>query len=308
MKKLTVFLTIILFILLNSGLEGQCTGALSLQLIGSSTGGNVATTITAQPASLTTISLGTPFTLSVSATGSNLTYQWLKDNVNMGTAHAASYTVNSATSADAGNYTVIVHGDCGIDRTSDIALVQLTPLPLRWLDFQAKLMGNYQIQLNWITISEINVKHYVVERSADGINFAPILKPTPANNTLSENNYRAIDEQPINDVNYYRIVSTDFDGKQNYSEVRSINKVGGEIEFKVFPNPSFSKSILTISTNCNEVFDFELADFSGKIVFQAYKLKGNLVELSGINLAAGVYLYECRTNNKRVKGKIVVGD
>ena len=308
MKQFPLFLILVLNIVFQKDLTAQCSGALSLQLIGSSTGGNTATTITSQPTPFTKISVGSPFTLSVAATGSNLIYRWLKDNIPMSTANAASFTVNSATSTDAGNYTVIMHGDCGIDKTSEIALVQLTPLPLTWLNFQAQLIGNNKVQLNWVTVSEINVKDYVVERSVDGLNFSSILKPINANNSLSENNYSAIDEQVNDGINYYRIGATDFDGKLNYSAVRSINTVGAEIDFKIFPNPSASKSILTISTNSSDAFDFTLFDFSGKIIYQVFKLKGNLVELSGINFASGVYLYECKTINKSVVGKIVVGD
>ena len=306
MKYFSFILFFVVRVVFQNDLNAQCVGALSLQLTGSSTGTNTTTTITAQPTPLTKISIDSSFTLSVSATGSNLTYQWWKDNEKLNFITLSSYTVTSASYTDAGNYKVVAHGDCGVDITSDFALVQLTPLPLSWLDFKTKLIANNQVQLDWITISEINVKQFIVERSADGINFEPIIKPIIARNTLSQNNYSAIDAQPFSGLGYYRLKELDFDGRQTYSQVRSINNVEAEINFKIFPNPSSMNSVLAISTNWNEDFNFELFDVSGKIVYQKFKLKGNLIELNGMSLAGGVYFYNCKTLKNTVTGKFVV--
>ncbi len=188
------------------------------------------------------------------------------------------------------------------------AVQTLTTLPLTWLSFQTKLLANKQVQLEWKTASEINVKNFVIERSADGLNFTPILNPINAHNTLSDNTYSTIDEQPLSGVSYYRIVETDFDGQFNYSQVRSVNNIGGETQFVVFPNPVTAKSVLSISTNWNENFDFILTDLLGRVIYNAENLKANLVELKDLSLLSGIYLYECRTNKALVIGKIVVKD
>lgn len=79
--------------------------------------------ITAQPAPVT-VNVADPIALSVTATGIPVpTYQWYKDNVAIVGATAASYTVASATTADAGSYTVVVSNGIGSPATSDAALV-----------------------------------------------------------------------------------------------------------------------------------------------------------------------------------------
>ena len=70
---------------------------------------NEAVVITAQPASQTLCS-GSNATFSVTATGTGLTYQWQKGGVNIPGATSSTYTINNVTTADAGNYTVIVSG------------------------------------------------------------------------------------------------------------------------------------------------------------------------------------------------------
>ncbi|MCC6970256.1 MAG: immunoglobulin domain-containing protein [Phycisphaerales bacterium] len=68
--------------------------------------------ITTQPQSQT-ISLGSPVTFSVVATGPSLQYQWYKNNATIGGANASSYTINSVVQNDAGDYYCMVSNSCG---------------------------------------------------------------------------------------------------------------------------------------------------------------------------------------------------
>src|SRR5258708_31813728 len=78
---------------------------------------NVPPAITSQPNSLT-LCAGNPAVFSVAATGSGLTYQWLKNGANLansGTisgATTATLTINPAKTADSGSYSVVVSGMC----------------------------------------------------------------------------------------------------------------------------------------------------------------------------------------------------
>ncbi len=66
---------------------------------------------------------GTPLTLSVTATGSNLLYQWKKNGTNISGATSRTYRINSVTATTAGSYTVAVSGTCAPAQTSDPAVV-----------------------------------------------------------------------------------------------------------------------------------------------------------------------------------------
>jgi hypothetical protein len=70
------------------------------------------TTIVTQPANLATCA-GSNITLSVEATGANLSYQWRKGGVNIAGANSSTYTINATTVADAGSYDVVITGLCG---------------------------------------------------------------------------------------------------------------------------------------------------------------------------------------------------
>ncbi len=55
---------------------------------------------------------GDSVTFSVSATGTGLTYQWLKNGTNIASATNSTYTIPSVTPADAGTYSVRLSGSC----------------------------------------------------------------------------------------------------------------------------------------------------------------------------------------------------
>ncbi len=84
------------------------------------------TNISTQPVSQTKNS-GQTLTLSVVATGNNLSYQWQKNGVNISGATAATYTKANITTADAGNYSCIVNGECGGTKTSNVAVITVNP-------------------------------------------------------------------------------------------------------------------------------------------------------------------------------------
>jgi len=75
--------------------------------------------ITTQPASQT-VCAGSPATFSVMAANA-LSYQWRKGGVAIGGATGSSYTLPSASAADAANYDVVVSGICGTAVTSNAA-------------------------------------------------------------------------------------------------------------------------------------------------------------------------------------------
>ncbi len=98
---------------------------------------NPVTTITTQPAASTTQCAGTTVNLSVAATGTgSFAYQWKKGGVNVTNggniagATSATLSISSATTADAGNYTVVITatGGCGTNPvTSNTSVLNINP-------------------------------------------------------------------------------------------------------------------------------------------------------------------------------------
>ena len=85
-----------------------------------------APTITVNPVSQTKTA-GELVTFNVVATGTGLTYQWLKDGTDISGATSNIYTKNPVLVSDAGDYTAEVTG-CGVTRTSTIATLTVNPI------------------------------------------------------------------------------------------------------------------------------------------------------------------------------------
>ena len=91
------------------------------------------TEISRQPAGLT-VDEGKPFTLSIAAAGSTLTYQWNRDGVEIAGATASEYTVPSASKSDGGAYTCVVSGGCGVVTSSVASVVVMGGTSVNELD------------------------------------------------------------------------------------------------------------------------------------------------------------------------------
>jgi plastocyanin len=87
---------------------------------------NAASSFTTQPASQT-VTTGAAVTFTAAASGSPApTFQWRKNGSNITGATSASYTIASATTADAGIYTVVTTNATGSATSNDAVLTVIT--------------------------------------------------------------------------------------------------------------------------------------------------------------------------------------
>lgn len=105
-------------------------------------------------------------------------------------------------------------------------------MPVTFTSFTAE-KKQQNTQLTWTVENEVNVASYVVERSADAEKFEPIGKV----NAAKKYSYQFVDEYPTDGTNYYRIASTDVDGKKQYTQVIKVNFASQNKPATVYPNP-----------------------------------------------------------------------
>ena len=77
--------------------------------------------ISTQPSSATDCE-GSNVSFNITATGSNLTYQWQLDGTNISGATSASYSITGIATGDAGNYTCVVTNACGTVTSNAVSL------------------------------------------------------------------------------------------------------------------------------------------------------------------------------------------
>lgn len=104
-------------------------------------------------------------------------------------------------------------------RISIIEGTSCSVLPVELLSFHGKV-SERKVYLNWITQSEINNDYFTIEKSKDAINYEFLTNVSGAGNSNVPVQYTAIDEEPFNGINYYRLTQTDFNGtKETFSPI-----------------------------------------------------------------------------------------
>jgi uncharacterized delta-60 repeat protein len=176
-------------------------------------------------------------------------------------------------------------------------LTSAGPLPVTLTDFTATLKNNI-VALQWQTASEQNLSGFIIERSADGNNFSPIGNVTAKGNSNIKINYAALDQQPLQGINYYRIKIFDTNGKFVYSKIVFVN-MKGLFTLRIFPNPA-GNTLFVQANGENEKALFKITDITG------HKLKEinvTLNETASIpidisTLPKGIYNLVLLKNNK----------
>jgi hypothetical protein len=174
--------------------------------------------------------------------------------------------------------------------------------------------GNYSdgfIQLGWSTYSEINVDHFDIERSTDGINFRQVGRVGTAGGQLSSrNNYTYMDITAQRGNNYYRLAIVDNNGNYTYSKAIMVNvDVKGISVMIVYPNP-FSRRV-KIRVNCDkaEKVMVNVINSNGILMSsqQAETTVGdNNIDVTKVeSLPGGIYFIEVVSSTRSLKTKVM---
>jgi len=124
--------------------------------------------------------------------------------------------------------------------------------------------------------NEINISHYSIERSADGLKFSEI--GIVSSNQINE--YHFNDLNPYSENNYYRIIGLENNGYKNYSKVVKVAFDKEEASITVTPNPIGNDRTLHMNFKNMLKGDYQLDiyDWSGR------KVGGNTFNVKNENI------------------------
>ena len=169
-------------------------------------------------------------------------------------------------------------------------------LPISLIYFKGKSENTKNI-LEWSTTSEINNDYFNIEKSNDALNFVSIGQISGVGNSNIQIFYQFIDVFPSQEINYYRLKQTDFDGKFSYSEIISINNKFSDINIFVTNN------ILYIKANESTFKEIiKIYDITGREVFNS--LVKSQINLS--SLVKGIYTYRLISKNNIFSKKFII--
>ncbi|MDW7693829.1 T9SS type A sorting domain-containing protein [Flammeovirgaceae bacterium SG7u.111] len=183
--------------------------------------------------------------------------------------------------------------------TADLVL---TPLPVTLINFEAALLENNTVQLDWETGTEIGNDYFSIERSAEGRHWAELDQVEGAGNSTDLVSYSFYDDQPLSGTSYYRLKQVDFSGEFFYSKVVSVRReVGVKSEVIVYPNPTMGEVMIEGSPSELEyltVYNAFGADITHLISIEMTSEAKAVVDLS--QLQAGFYFLKNKTVSTKV--------
>jgi N-acetylmuramoyl-L-alanine amidase len=186
------------------------------------------------------------------------------------------------------------------------AVAYLTPslvLPVRGLDIAGKNIEKYNL-VNFTTLAEIDTKHFVVERSENGIIFSSISDYIlPKGNANQGATYQFIDKN-ILPVGYYRIRVIDNDGSISISKIIAIKQLKKDQLFALGNNPA--TTTLRLNLNSKEAYQITLVNSIGQVVFKTTTSNTQSFSTNVSSFARGVYTVLVTTGNKQQAEKIVL--
>ena len=170
---------------------------------------------------------------------------------------------------------VVEQNVCG-QYSRDTVYITVAALPVIIDNYKLIIDNGIQntVENVWVTSSEINVSHFNVQRSIDGINFITVGKVV----AKGASKYSFIDNTNLTGVVYYRLEVVDKNGGLSYSEIKQLIIDNGQLI--ISPNPA--KDFISISGgNIKEV---RISDVSGRVILIG---EGNKVDIRG--LVSGSY-------------------
>ncbi|HOZ76675.1 MAG TPA: T9SS type A sorting domain-containing protein [Ferruginibacter sp.] len=156
------------------------------------------------------------------------------------------------------------------------------PLPLKLISFKVVLQNKNPF-LSWVTSKEVNVSHFEIERSTNGIQFTTVASVASQAGSVDKA-YRFTDVAALDGINYYRLKMIDRDGKFSYSYIIKID-AGKKYSISIIPNPVKNYFIIKGAEGFSGI---SIIDATGRIVKQMKSNNSGRYETTG--LAKGVYL------------------
>ncbi len=160
-------------------------------------------------------------------------------------------------------------------------------LPLTWLKLEAAQKDGY-VRISWIVTNELNCKSYQVLKSIDGINWKKIGVPVLAKNQTN-GDYSYNDSSKFQQIIYYQILETDYNGHNLKSPVMLLRKTEAP-ELAAYPNPANTNLTVSIIGNSEQyIKQVSVYNTDGKLVLKSETINSTAYKFNVKHLSAGLY-------------------
>jgi hypothetical protein len=169
---------------------------------------------------------------------------------------------------------------------------QLNPLPVSFTDVKAFEKGA-GVQVEWTNATESDMSAYVIERSANGIDFTSIGQTAPRSNQFDRVSYTYVDAAPLAGTNFYRVRAIELSGKNVFTKSLRVDIGRSPKGISLYPNPVRGSEITIGFSALKGQYNLNVLNTAGQVVYrQQLNHAGGTVAQSvalPASLKAGVY-------------------
>lgn len=179
-------------------------------------------------------------------------------------------------------------------------------LPVELVSFAGKWINGKNI-LKWTTASETNNSGFEVHKSKDGINWEAIGFVDGHGTTDVTKVYRFVDNNPLPELNYFRLKQVDFDGHFEFSSVLVIKNTEADFQMEVFPNPTVKEFTLHINNPLEERIDIVVSDKLGRIVWREVGAKSGSTWRKKLQMEQnGLYFIAAQIGDQTINKRVII--
>jgi hypothetical protein len=159
------------------------------------------------------------------------------------------------------------------------------PAPVTLQHFEAT-NSTYANRLIWSTASETNNDYFEVLHSSTGKDWQVLGMVKGAGNSNTTQEYSFVHNTPAKGKSFYRLRQVDYDGKYEYSPIRSVVSQGVRKEISLAPNPA-SDLVSIIHDGSSTTFDISIRDITGRTITEYKNFSAETLDISP--LSSGLY-------------------
>ncbi len=160
-------------------------------------------------------------------------------------------------------------------------------VPIELASFDVFALPELQSRLEWVSLSEINSSHFIIEHSMDGSNFRAVGDVFAQGESLEKVQYEFIHKNAQLGRNYYRLRMIDLDGSEEISKTVIVDH-DKRNWIQVYPSIVKDEITFEWENSINQI-QIEIFDMQGKLTKQWLLSNSDSKTLSVIDISSGAY-------------------
>lgn len=178
------------------------------------------------------------------------------------------------------------------------------PLPVELIAFNTECL-NGNVIIRWSTATQNNNDYFTLEKSSNGIDFRVFDSIDGDGNSLIQNNYSLKDDEPFEQLTYYRLKQTDFSGNYTYSQVIALECSLANFDVTIHPNPFNSQTVISFDKEQINT-SIKITNSFGQEIKSIFIANSKQIAIEKGNIGPGIYFVQIFNKSQNIINKKVV--